>query len=481
MNFKPIFYINGVLLLILSASMMLPAMADFSQHNDDWRVFAGAQILTAFCGFGFLFANKQKAFKMSLREIFLMTSISWVIMAAFAALPFSLSDLKLPYSHAFFEAMSGFTTTGSTALRGLDTMPAGILLWRAMLQWMGGMGFLVIAMTVLPILQISGMQVYRSQSYNDIDRVMPGASQMTIYAVLLYMGLTIACACALYVAGMPAFDAVCHAMSTLSTGGFSTHDASIAFYHNAAIEYTMAFFMILSGFPYIIMLRYLRGDMKAHQKDSQVTFYAWLLGGMILLVMLYLIFSGQFYPNEALRNSVFTVASLLTTTGFINTDYTSWGPFMVGLAFLMSFLGACSGSISGGIKIFRLQILGATVQQQLNKLMSPHGIFQVHYNGKPVDMSLQSAIGAFFFIYLTLWMFVAVLLQLSGLDFTSAISAAAEALGNVGPGLGRIVGPSGDFAQMSSPAYWIMAAAMLLGRLEFFTLLVILTPRFWRP
>ncbi len=480
MNFKPIFFINGILLLILSAAMLFPVLVDFSNANDDWRVFAGAQIVTAFFGFAMLFSTQQRKFSLSLRETFLMTCAAWFTLAIFGALPFYFSSLDVSFAAAVFESVSGITTTGSTVLTGLDTLPQGLLLWRSILHWMGGIGVLVIALAILPLLQISGMQIYKSQSFGDVDKVLPSATQIALYILFIYIALTITCTVLLHFAGMGLFDSLNHAMSAISTGGFSTKDASIGYFNSIKVETICLLFMLLGGLPFPLYVKFVRGEPKALLRDSQVRTFLMIILVSAVLLTFYMTMTGQFYFLEALRRSIFMVITLITTTGFASGDYTLWGPFVIGMAFFLTFLGSCSGSTTGGMKIFRLQILWKMMHQQISRLMSPHGIFQVRYNHKNVDIGLQAAIAGFFFIYIASWIFFGLLLQICGLNFETAFTASLTAISNVGPGLGHIIGPAGNFSTIEDIELTILSFAMILGRLEFFTLLVVLTPRFWR-
>ncbi len=480
MNFKPIFFINGIILLILSAAMLFPVLIDFSDGNEDWKVFASAQIVTAFFGFALLFSTQQQKFTLSLRETFLMTCASWVILCFFGALPFFFSSLDLSFAAALFEATSGITTTGGTAIADLDNLPRGILLWRSILNWVGGIGVLIIALAVLPLLQISGMQIYKTQSFGEIDKVLPSATQIAIYILLIYIALTLIGTVAYHFAGMNVFDSLNHAMSSLATGGLSTKNASIGHYQSAPIEIVAIIFMLLGALPFVLYVKFVRGDSGAIFRDSQVRAFFKLFTLCVAALTLYMVLNDKFYFLDALRKSAFMVTTLITTTGYASGDYTAWGPFVIGMAFFLTFLGSCSGSTSGGIKVFRLQILWKMMQQQLNKLMMPHGIFQVRYNMKPVDISLQAAIAGFFFVYIMSWIFFGLALQLAGLDFVTAFTASIASISNVGPGLGEIVGPAGNYASLNNTALSLLCAAMLLGRLEFFTALVLLVPRFWR-
>ncbi|MDE1152604.1 MAG: TrkH family potassium uptake protein [Micavibrio sp.] len=479
MNFKPVFYVNGILILVLSAAMLGPCFVDLANGSDDWEVFLSSALITAFFGLALIFMNRQPKFHMSLRETFLLTCSSYVFMAAFGALPFTLSALNLGYADAFFEAMSGVTTTGSTVISGLDNLPHGILLWRAMLTWIGGIGFLIIALAVFPMLQISGMQIFKTQSFQ-IEKVMPSASQMATYICAVYAGLTLLCAIALHFAGMSDFDAICHAMATMSTGGFANYDASIGHFNSGAIDLIIVFFMILSSLPFVLYLRAGRGDADVIWKDSQVRTFFCILGIFTLSCAAWLFLEDDMGLLDSLRNGLFLVASYMTTTGFANNDYALWGHFIVGVAFMATFLGSCSGSTAGGIKIFRLQILFMMLRQQLQKLLMPHGLFQVRYNGKIVEPTLQAAVAGFFFVYIMSWLTLGVLLQLTGLDFTTAFSGAIAAVSNTGVGTGDVIGPAANFAALPNESIWVISLAMLFGRVEFLTLLVLLMPSFWR-
>ena len=479
MSFKPVFYVIGILLLILSAAMLLPVFIDLAHDSGDWRVFASAQLITAVVGFALIFSNREENFSLNLRQTFVLSSTSWVFMTAFAALPFCFAEIKLPFTHAFFEAMSGLTTTGATVITGLDTLPKGILLWRAMLQWLGGIGFLVVALAVLPLLQVSGMQIFKTQSFG-MEKVLPSAQQMAVYILMVYALLTLACAILLFAADMSLFDAFCHAMTSVATGGFANYDASIGHFKSATIDWIVIVFMWLGALPFVLYVRMLKGNGRAVIDDVQVRAFFTILLSMSLLIALFLLSTGQMPFFDAIRNSVFMLTTLMTTTGFASGDYSKWGPLAEGVAFVAMYLGACSGSTAGGIKTFRLQILFAMVQQQVRRLIVPHGVFQVHYNKKVVDNDVLTSVAVFFFVHILTWMGVTILLHLTGLDFTTSVSGAISAVSNVGPGLGNLIGPAGTFTSLDKDALWILSFAMLLGRMEFLTLFVLLAPRFWR-
>jgi trk system potassium uptake protein len=480
MNLRPIFYVNGLLLLMMSMAMLIPLGVDFSIGNPDWKAFLTALVVTFFIGLSLVLVNYDKKFRMSVRDVFILTTLSFITASAFGALPFCFADVSLSYSKAFFEAMSGVTTTGSTVLAGLDAMPPGILLWRAILHWLGGIGFVVIALAILPILQISGMQIYKSQAFgSDVDKVLPSAGQMAFHLCGVYVILTAICMLCYEAAGMNWLESICHAMATLSTGGFSTSDGSIGHFHSPAIEWIAVFFMLAGGFPFVHYLKLMRGHFTFFQ-DSQVRAALAIIAALAASMAAYLVVTGQQPFMEAVRNSAFMITTLISTTGFITVDYTTWGSFAICLAFLTTSLGLCSGSTAGGLKIFRLQILTRTFQQQLRQLIYPHGVFTVNYNGKRVEEGVKAATVGFVFIYMALWFIFTVLLSLTGLDFETCVSAALTAIANVGPGIGKVIGPAGNFSTLSPGALFVLDIAMLLGRLEFMTVLVLLTPYFWR-
>jgi trk system potassium uptake protein TrkH len=480
MNFKPIFYVNGLLLLALAVAMLFPALVDLYRAHEDWKVFAVAMLVTSFAGFAMVFINQQKSFHMQHREIFVMTSLSWVLMAAFGALPFCFAADPLTFTQGFFEAMSGLTTTGSTVYTGLDTMPAGLLLWRALLQWIGGIGFIVVAIAILPLLKISGMQLFKSQSFGEVEKALPRANQIAAYLCSVYAGLTILCAALYYASGMTVFEAICHAMTTVSTGGFSTSDSSLGHFASGTIEAIALAFMLAASLPFLLFLRLFRGSFKGFFRDSQVRAFLLLVATLSIIVTAYLLLTGRYGLIESLRHGTFMVVTIITTTGFATQDYMTWGPFAAGMAFLITFMGGCSGSTSGGLKTFRLQILWKLMSQQLKSLILPNSISNVTYNGKRVSDNDLAAVAGLFFIYIATWIVASILLSLCGLNVITAMTGAATAISNVGPGLGAIIGPAGNFSTLDAAPVWILSASMLLGRLEFMTLVILLMPRFWR-
>lgn len=480
MNFRPIFFVNGILLLIMAVSMMVPSFVDLAAGNDDWRAFAAAQLVTAFVGFSLILTNRHDSFRMSLKETFLLTNVSWILIAGFAALPFCFSDVNLGFTQAFFESMSGLTTTGSTVIVGLDNLPPGILLWRGMLQAFGGIGILIVALAILPMLQTGGMQIFKTQSF-DIEKVLPSAQKMAVSILGIYVLLNIIATVILYLCGMNWLEASVHAMTSVATGGFSTSDQSIGHFDSALIESFIILFMLLGSIPFVLYIKMAtRGMRSSIFSDSQVRTFFGLVLVISLVWILHLCLTQDYNPLTALRHVLFSVTALITTTGFATADYTIWGPFSIALAFFITFLGACSGSTTGGIKTFRLQILWILQKLQIKKLIEPHAILKAHYNGRLLTPDTSLAVTVFFFAYMLTYILSAMALALTGLDYVTAFSGAATALNNVGPGLGPIIGPAGNFSTIPDTALWILSFTMYLGRLELLTVLVLLSPHFWR-
>lgn len=479
MSYRPILFTIGILLLILSASMIIPVMIDWTAGNNDWKVFAGSQIVTGFFGLALTLSTRQKHVTLGLKQAFLLTNLSWITIGIFGALPFYFSELGMSYTDSFFESVSGITTTGSTILSDIEALPPGILFWRSILQWLGGVGIMVMALSVLPLLHVGGMQLFKAESF-EVEKVLPSAAKIATYIGLIYVFLTIICALLYHIAGMSGFDAFAHAMTTIATGGYSTYNASIGYFDSATIDYICIAFMWIGSLPFVLYLHILRGNYGNFLYDSQVIWFMTIIIGLSLTAVLYLTFTSQYPFLEAIRYSLFNVTSIVTGTGYATTDFTLWGGFIVGMMFFASCIGGCAGSTTGGIKVFRFQVLYAVAKAQTLKMIHPHGIFPAYYNGRQIPRDIPIAVMSFFFIFAVIFSILAVVLQLCGLDFITAMSSALTSIANVGPGLGDIVGPAGNFSSLPDNAKWVMCIGMFLGRLELFTFLVMLSPRFWR-
>ena len=476
---RPVIFIIGILLSILALAMIIPAVVDASVGHSDWLVFTAAAAVTLFIGVSLILTARTGFRSFTLRQAFVMTNLAWLVIALFGALPFRFSELELSFTDSFFESMSGVTTTGSTILVGLDHAPPGILLWRAILQWLGGVGIIVMAIAILPILQVGGMQMFRVEAF-DTDKVMPRAAQIAAGISIVYVCLTGLAWILLWSLGMSGFEALAHAMTSIATGGFSTSDASIGHFNSAGIDWAMSLIMILGSLPFVLYLRIVRGDLMSLFRDSQVRWLMVILGCSILGATYWLWQQEIMSLPNALRYGAFNVISLMTGSGFSTADFGQWGGFMMALLFMLMFIGGCAGSTTCGVKIFRCQVLYATAKAQLRRLIQPNGVFFAYYNKKPISEQVAQSVMSFFFLFIAVFVLLAVGLGLTGLDFVTSLSGAATAIANVGPGLGEIIGPSGTFAPLPDDAKLLLCAGMLLGRLELFTVLILLAPAFWR-
>jgi len=479
-DFRPILFIVGILLATLAVAMTLPALADAVVAHPDWQVFAASAAFTFFIGNVLILTTRSSKRRINLRQAFVLVAACWLVIPTVGALPFTFALLELDYTDAFFEAMSGVTTTGATVIIGLDAAPPGILLWRALLQWLGGIGIIAMAITVLPMLQVGGMQLFRMESSDKSEKAMPRMAQVATFTGLIYLAATMLCAALYWAAGMNGFDAVAHAMTTLATGGYSTHDGSVGHFDSALIDTVAVVFMLVGSLPFVLYLRAVRGAPGHLWRDQQVRLFFTIVAVSVAGMTFYLNIVNGIDALSALRLASFNVISVITGTGYATTDFSAWGGFAVAALFCMMFIGGCAGSTTCGLKIFRFQVLYAAAHIQLRRLLQPNGVFIPYYNGKPIEDSVLASVMAFFFLFILCWVALAVGLGLAGLDFITAASGAASAISNVGPGLGPVIGPHGHFADLPDTAKWMLAAGMLLGRLELFTILVLLMPSFWR-
>ena len=470
----------GWLLLALAGAMLAPAMADLVEGLDDWRAFAGSSVLTAFTGVLLVLANRQPRREVQFRSVFLLTTLSWLAVALFSSLPFQLGPYRLSVTDAVFEAMSGLTTTGSTVIVGLDMAPPGLLLWRSLLQGLGGAGIIVMAIVLLPFLRVGGMQLFRTESSDRTEKLLPSTAAVVTRIVGVYLGLILLCTLALATAGFSLFDATNHALTSLATGGFSTRDASLGGFQNPTAEWIVTLFMLLGGLPLIRFVAVLQGRGELFLRDSQIRLYLLFCLLATLVLASWLVIDQGRTPHDALRAAAFNAISIITTTGFATEDYQLWGSPAIALFLALTILGGCTGSTAGGIKTFRFEILWTAAQLYLVSLVMPSRVRRPRYGDKPIDDEIIFAVLSFVFLFIGSWGVLTVLLGALGLDLVTTLSAAATALANVGPGLGTIVGPAGNFQPLSGPVKWVLTLAMLLGRLEFFTVLVLFHPAFWR-
>ena len=479
MDIRPVLYVIGLFLCIMAVSLILPMMADLYWGHDDWKVFFLSIIITAFFGGSLVLSNAGQSFSINTKQAIVLIFLSWISLVLFASLPFTLCELDMPFTDAFFEAMSGLTTTGSTVIVGLDNAPPGILLWRAILQWLGGIGIIIMAMSVLPFLKIGGMQIFQTE-LSENEKVLPRTAQLASSIGGIYIILTIMCVIAYMFTGLSTFDSIAHAMTTIATGGFSTYDASIGYFDSPATKMVAMLFMILGGIPFVLYLKAIRGDVMPLVRDTQVQWFISIILIICTLIIAYLTLTKGESLMGITLDVFFNVISLLTGTGYTTSDYGLWGVFPVSVLFFLMVVGACAGSTSCGIKIFRFQVFYAIANVQLKKLVHPHGVFNATYNGKPLPKDVPISVMSFLFLFALSFALIAVALSLVGLDFMTAMSGAATSIANVGPGMGDIIGPSGNFSTLPDSAKWILSTSMLLGRLEILTVLVMLHPNFWR-
>ena len=486
---RPVVLVTGALVAILGFTMLIPMIADLSSpdevHRSDWSAFAIGAIASVCIGGGAAAASWGPIKSLDVRQGFLLTATSWLTLVFFAAIPLSLGGLQLSYIDAFFEAMSGITTTGSTVVSGLDDAPPGALLWRSMLQWFGGVGIIIMAFAVLPALKVGGMQIFKSEAWDTTEKFMANAAQYSLALTLIYVFFTILCFLCLWAFGMPAWHALNHAMTTVATGGFSTKDASLQAFltvGRAPLDLVVTVFMIIGSLPFgIFLIAFLRGAWQRLFSDSQIQFFLTIVAGLTIIMMFRVLDIFEDIDGfTAFRLAIFNVVSILTGTGYATTDYNAWGPFAVGFFFSIMFVGGCAGSTSCGMKIFRFQVALAALSLYARRLAHPNGVFVARYNQRPLTDDVYVSVLSFFFVYFASFATLAVLLSGLGLDTLTALSAAGTAIANVGPGLGDVIGPAGNFASLPDAAKLLLSAGMLLGRLELFTILVLFSPAFWR-
>ena len=476
-NYKTVFFTLGILQIILGIFMLIPVIVQFLYNEFD-SSFVGASIVTIIFGSLFFLSNLDHDKKLNLQQAFLLTALSWLSIAIFGSLPFVFSSTQFSFTNAFFESMSGITTTGSTIISNLEIIPKGILFWRAILQWLGGIGIIVMAITLMPIMNVGGMQLFKISSNDSSEKILPKSKEIALRLIYIYSILTALCAISYKALGMNFFDSLTHSMTTIATGGFSNYNESIGFFDNAYIEISAMVFIILGSLPFIAYLKFLSGNKKIFFSDIQIkTFFKIIILSIIILTIYLIInYSGQL----SLRSIFFNVISILTGTGYVNAQYDDWGSFPIILFLGLMFIGGCAGSTTCGIKIFRIQILYSFITNHLKKIIYPKGVFLLKYDRNTVDDKFIASIISFIYMYLVIFFIITALLSLTGLDFITAISGAATSISNVGPGLGSIIGPNGNFSTLPDLSKWILTLGMILGRLELFAILVLFLPSFWR-
>ncbi|MFL2520548.1 MAG: TrkH family potassium uptake protein [Alphaproteobacteria bacterium] len=479
-DFRSILNIIGLLLCIESIAMLIPMIFDLYYKNDDWVQFFYSSLITFFIGIILNISFRKKNIKLGIREAFVLTISSWIIISIFGSLPFIYSSSNLTYTDAFFESVSGITTTGSTVISNLEYLSEGILIWRSLLQWFGGIGIIVLAMAILPTLQIGGMQLLHMEHDDPYEKTIPKVNRFVLELFFLYVFLSVICAFLYFLNGMSGFDSIIHSMTTISTGGFSNYNQSFSYFNSFQIEIVSVIFMIIGSLPFVLYLQFLHRQRKFFFKDDQIKLFFLIILVIVLISTVWLSINQSDNIFSSFRLALFNIISILTGTGYSSSNFSNWGSFGTVIMMIIMFIGGCAGSTTGGIKIFRLQILFRGARTQIKKLTQPHAVLVMRFNGKTVNDNTYSSVMGFFFMYILLFIFSAISLSFFNLDFLTAFSAAASAISNVGPGIGDIIGPLGNYSTLDNGAKWILAITMVIGRLEIFTVLVLLSLNFWK-
>ncbi len=473
-------HISAILGLYLSLAMLVPAMVDLYHGHPDWRIFAVSAFMVGGLSAATFMATRTGPPPFSKKFGFVLVNMLWAVFSVVGAIPLWLSSLKLDFAQALFESVSAITTTGSTVIVGLDDAPPGLLLWRSLLCWLGGIGIVVLGLFIIPYLRVGGMSFFKMESSDTSDKPFARLASFSRAFLLIYVSITVLCTVAYNMAGMNRFDAINHAMSTVATGGFSTHDASFGYFGSIPLLWTATLFMALCSLPFsILIVLVVRGRLDA-LRDPQIIVFLGYLSAFSIAVAIYHRLANGVEFHLALAHSFFNITSILSTSGYASEDYSLWGPFVVMVAFIATFMGGCSGSTAGGIKAYRFVVLFSAIGSGLNKLIYPNAIYAVRYGRNTVDADTQRAIFLFFTTYILLWVLGSLGMGALGYDFITATSAVITCLSNVGPGLGNLIGPAGNFSTLQDPELYLLSLMMLLGRLEVLTVLVIATPIFWK-
>lgn len=479
-DLRPVGYVIGMLVAALGLTMLAPMLVDLIEGRGHWPAFAESAVITILVG-GLVSISCQNGVKdrLSIQQTFLLTTGVWVALPVFGALPFIIGGSELSFINAMFEAMSGLTTTGATVMTGLDDMPRGILLWRGILQWLGGIGIIVVAMVFLPELRVGGMQIFRAESFETFGKILPRATQIASQISAIYVSVTVACIVTYLLLGMSPFDAIVHAFTTVSTGGMANYDASFGAF-SGPIEYAASVFMILSALPFVRYVQMLNGNYNAPLMDVQVRGFLYTVVVLVIMTSFLLTKIFPHHWEQAFREALFNITSIISGTGYASVDYMTWGPFLITVFFFIGLIGGCAGSTACSIKIFRYQILFASVASQIKKIRAPHGVFTPKYSGRTIGEDVLNSVMSFFVFFILTLGLVAVALSFTGLDFVTSVSGAAASVANIGPGLGDIIGPAGNYSSLNDAAKVILTFAMLIGRLELLVVYALLIPAFWR-
>ena len=478
-NIKPIALVGGTVVCAVGFLLFIPLITEIIYQTESWQSYAVPILLYLIVGGSLVITNRNVEFKISIKEAFIITVLSWILLAILCAIPFIYTQLKLSIVDAIFESMSGITTTGATILNNLDNLPKGILIWRALLQWLGGIGIVVIALVILPFLRIGGMQLFHLEGDDPYDKFLPKISSVVTKIIFVYIGLTVLLIILYFANGMTFFDAIAHSFTTISTGGFSTHNDSFAYFKSNSILNIAIIFMIIGSIPFLLLAQTTLTNNTLF-RDHQVRVLIFIL---IIAIALIYYFARPYVEGSTLSQLStisFNTISIISGTGYVSSNFEEWGNYASVLFLFLMFIGGCAGSTTGGLKVFRFQILFKYIHLHLKKMLQPHMVLSAQFNGKKVPESTYESVMTFFFIYIITFASSALLLSFSGLDFLTCISAAASAISNVGPGLGEIIGPEGNYSSLTDYTKLVLILTMFLGRLEMLTIFVIFLPSFWK-
>lgn len=480
LNLKPISLVCGTVVCGVGFLLFIPLLTEIIYKTENWQSYTVPILLYLIVGGSLVITNRNVELKISIKEAFIMTISSWLLLTILCAVPFIYTESNLNVVDALFESMSGITTTGATIINDVESLPKGILIWRALLQWLGGIGIVVIALFILPFLRIGGMQLFHLEGDDPYDKFLPKISSVVSKIFLIYLILTSILICLYFLNGMDFFDSVAHSFTTISTGGFSTHNDSFAYFQNNKILITAIIFMIIGSFPFLVLAQTNFKNPFITLKDHQVKIFLLILFISILLIYF---FANKFLVGDAINKFItisFNTISIISGTGFVSENFENWGNYASVLFLILMFIGGCAGSTTGGIKVFRFQILFKFLSLNLKKILQPHAVFKSYFNDKIIPESTYESVLFFFFLYIFTFAFSALLLSFSGIDFLTCISAAASAISNVGPGLGDIIGPDGNYSSLNNFSKIILIGTMFLGRLEMLTIFILFLPSFWK-
>jgi trk system potassium uptake protein TrkH len=479
-NFRTIALVSGTVVCAVGFLLFIPLITEIIYQSGSWQSYAVPILLYLIVGGALVITNRNLDLKISTKDAFLITVLSWMLFTILCSVPFIYTEINLSVIDALFESMSGVTTTGATVMNNLDQAPKGILIWRAILQWLGGIGIIVIALVILPFLRIGGMQLFHLEGDDPYDKFLPKISSVVSKIFIVYIVLTIVLFFLYYLNGMSLFDSLAHSFTTISTGGFSTHNNSFAYFNDTTILNIAIIFMIIGSFPFLILAQSSFSNIKAVIKDHQIQLFLIIL---IFAVSLIYFFAKNYVDGDIffkLSTISFNTISIISGTGYVSDNFENWGNYASVLFLILMFIGGCAGSTTGGLKVFRFQILFKYVSLHFKKMLKPHIVLATQFNGKTVPDSTYESVMTFFFLYIITFALSALLLSFSGMDFLTCISASASAISNVGPGLGEIIGPEGNYSTLTNYSKIVLLITMFLGRLEMLTIFILFIPSFWK-